>query len=51
MVFYCTGGILFYYLFYKSRYVPIVLSLWGIIAVSVGFIGMRVLNKNQIWKT
>jgi len=39
MVFYCTGGILFYYLFFKSKYVPIVLSLWGIIAASVGFIG------------
>jgi hypothetical protein len=39
MVFYCTGGILFYYLFFKSRYVPIVLSLWGIAAASVAFIG------------
>ncbi|GAG26432.1 unnamed protein product [marine sediment metagenome] len=39
MVFYCLGGILFYYLFLKSKYVPIVLSLWGIIAASLGFIG------------
>ena len=39
MVFYCTGGILFYYLFFKSKYVPIVLSLWGIAAASVAFIG------------
>jgi hypothetical protein len=39
MVFYCTGGILFYYLFFKSKYVPIVLSLWGIAAASLGFIG------------
>ena len=39
MVFYCTGGILFYYLLLKSKYVPIVLSLWGIIAASLGFIG------------
>jgi len=42
MVFYCTGGILFYYLFLKflkSKYVPQVLSLFGIIAASVGFIG------------
>ena len=39
MVFYCTGGILFYYLFFKSKYVPIVLSLWGIAAASLAFIG------------
>ncbi len=39
MVFYCTGGILFYYLFFKSKYVPTVLSLWGIAAASLGFIG------------
>jgi len=39
MVFYCLGGILFYYLFLKSKYVPKVLSLWGIIAASLGFIG------------
>ncbi len=39
MVFYCLGGILFYYLFLKSKYVPIVLSLWGIIVASLGFIG------------
>jgi len=39
MVFYCTGGILFYYLFLKSKYVPKVLSIWGIIAASVALIG------------
>ena len=39
MVFYCLGGILFYYLFLKSKYVPMVLPLWGIIAASLGFIG------------
>jgi hypothetical protein len=39
MVFYCIGGILFYYLFLKSKYVPIVLSLWGITAASLAFIG------------
>jgi hypothetical protein len=39
MVFYCIGGILFYYLFFKSKFVPRVLSLWGIIAASLGFIG------------
>jgi hypothetical protein len=30
---------LFYYLFLKSKYVPIVISLWGITAASLGFIG------------
>ena len=39
MVFYCLGGILFYYLFLKSKYVPKVLALFGIIAASLGFIG------------
>jgi hypothetical protein len=39
MIFYCVGGILFYYLFLKSKYVPKVLSLWGLIAASLGFIG------------
>lgn len=39
MVFYCIGGILFYYLFLKSKYLPKVLPLWGIIAASLGFIG------------
>ena len=39
MLFYCLGGILFYYLILKSKYVPIVLSLWGVIVASLGFIG------------
>jgi hypothetical protein len=39
MVFYCVGGILFYYLFFESKFIPIVLSLWGIAAASVAFIG------------
>ena len=39
MVFYCTGGILFYYLFLKSKYVPKVIPIYGIIVASVGFIG------------
>ena len=29
----------FYYLFFKSKYVPILLSLWGIAAASLGFVG------------
>ena len=39
MVFYCIGGILFYYLFLKSKYIPKVLPIWGLIAASLGFIG------------
>ena len=33
------GAILFYYLFYKSRAVPRVLSLWGLITVSLVLLG------------
>jgi len=40
MVFYCLGGILFYYLILKSKYVPKVFPLWGIIVASLGFIGI-----------
>jgi hypothetical protein len=40
MFFYCVGGLLWYYLFYKSRYVPRAISLWGIVAVSVGLVGI-----------
>jgi hypothetical protein len=40
MVFYCLGGILFYYLFFKSKYVPKVLALFGIIVASLGFFGI-----------
>jgi hypothetical protein len=33
MLAFCPGAILFYYLLYKSRIVPRVLSLWGLITV------------------
>ena len=39
MVFFTLGGTLFYYLLFKSRYVPRVLSLWGLIAAPLAFIG------------
>ena len=35
MLFFSLGGILWYYLFYRSKYIPRVLSIWGIAAVSV----------------
>jgi hypothetical protein len=33
MVFFCLGGILWYYLLYTSRVLPVALSLWGLIAI------------------
>lgn len=36
---FCLGGILFYYLLYKSRVVPRALSLWGLITVFPILIG------------
>ena len=35
MLFFCLGGILWYYLFYKSMYIPRALSIWGLAAVSL----------------
>ena len=40
MVFYCIGGIMFYYLFLKSKYVPKFLSAFGIFVASLGLIGI-----------
>ena len=39
MVVYCIGGILFYYLFLKSKYVPKMLAIFGIVVASLGFVG------------
>lgn len=36
MWFYCTGGLLWYYLFYRSNYIPRVISLFGLAAVVLG---------------
>jgi hypothetical protein len=33
MLFFCLGGILWYYLFYVSNTIPRALSLWGLVAV------------------
>ena len=33
MLFFCAGGILWYYLLYISRIIPTGLSLWGLIAI------------------
>jgi hypothetical protein len=34
-LFFCLGGILWYYLFLKSGYIPQALSIWGLAAVSL----------------
>ena len=39
MLVFALGATLFYYLFFKSGYIPRVLSLWGLIAASLAFIG------------
>ena len=39
MVFFSLGGILWYTLFLRSRYIPWLLSVWGIVAVSLALIG------------
>ena len=33
MLFFCLGGILWYYLFYRSKYIPRLLAAWGLVAV------------------
>ena len=33
MLFFCLGALLWYYLFFRSRIVPRLLSLWGLVAV------------------
>ena len=40
MVFYCAGGIIWYSLLFKSRYVPSPISLFGVAAVCVSLVGM-----------
>ena len=32
-LFFCIGGILWYYLLYRSRNIPRVLSIWGLVSV------------------
>ena len=40
MLFFCLGGILWYYLLYISNYIPRALALWGLIAVCLLLIPM-----------
>jgi Domain of unknown function (DUF4386) len=39
MFFYCAGGLLFYYLFFESRFVSRWLSGYGLAAVTLGLVG------------
>ncbi len=40
MFFYCAGGLVWYYLFFRSRLIPRAISLFGLIAVAVGSAGI-----------
>jgi Domain of unknown function (DUF4386) len=49
MWFYCIGGLLWYSLFYTSKFIPRVISLWGLLAVFVAFVGivLQLLGYNE----
>jgi hypothetical protein len=40
LLFYCFGAMLWYSLFYRSRYIPRPIALFGLIAVSVALVGL-----------
>jgi hypothetical protein len=40
MWFYCIGGLLWYFLFFRSGYIPRAISLFGLLAVSLAFVGV-----------
>jgi hypothetical protein len=40
MFFYCIGGLVWYSLFYRSRYIPRAISAFGVAAVAVGLMGI-----------
>ncbi len=40
MLFYCVGGLLWYFLFFRSRFVPRAISVFGLTAVSAGLVGI-----------
>ena len=40
MWFYCLGGLLWYYLFFRSKYIPRVIPLFGLLAVCLALVGL-----------
>jgi hypothetical protein len=40
MFFYCAGGLIWYALFLRSRYIPRAISLFGLVAVAIGLVGI-----------
>jgi Domain of unknown function (DUF4386) len=40
MFFYCSGGLLWYALLYKSRFIPSVIPAFGLAVVSIGLLGV-----------
>ena len=40
MLFFSLGAFLFYYLFFKSKYIPKLFSLWGIVSSFLALIGI-----------
>ncbi len=47
MLFFSLGGILWYYLFYRSRAIPRALSIWGMAAVSIVAINVILMLVNR----
>jgi hypothetical protein len=40
MWFYCVGGLIWYGLFYQSRYIPRAISLFGVLAAGAALVGV-----------
>ncbi len=40
ILFFSLGAFLFYYLFFKSRYIPKLFSVWGMVSTSLAFVGV-----------
>jgi hypothetical protein len=52
-LFYCLGGVLWFYLFYKSGFIPKMIALWGVIAESGSLVGSVIvlcgINVNMLY--
>ena len=49
MLFFCLGGILWYYLLYASSYLPRALSIWGLAALCLLTIPVLLVLINRNW--